>query len=92
MYSRIEYSATFTRVQYQNSELETARSGQEANVSLLRMTKSAHFLSESLLLMAFRVSAISEEDADANDTSGTLRSALFWDCTRGGMVVPSLGV
>ena len=49
----------------------------ESNVSLLCITKSLHFLSESLLLMTKEVSAISGESIDANDTSRTLRCLLF---------------
>lgn len=51
----------------------------ESNVSLFRITESVHFLSESSLLMTMEVSAISGENTDANDTSGTLRYVLFLD-------------
>jgi len=51
----------------------------ESNVSLLLITKSVHFLSESLLLMTMDVNAISGENTDASDTSGTL-CAVFGFC------------
>jgi len=50
-----------------------------SNVSLLRMTKSVHFLSESLRLMTMEARAISGENTDATDTSGTLRYVLVLD-------------
>lgn len=48
----------------------------ESNVSLLRITKSVHFLSESLFLKTMELSAISGENTDANDTSGILCAFL----------------
>jgi hypothetical protein len=52
---------------------------EESNVSLLRMTKSVHFLFESLLLTMMEVRAILGEETDTSDTSGTLRYVLFLD-------------